>query len=298
MTQERIAQADLDWWLGLASALDWTFARTYAQAAPHSYVVLGRTPGMTQDDYVRAARVIHTFGRPAKFYGMTSIYLKSSDGQVKWWTMDSEVTETNLINQATTDRLYGVQNAPSTDSGGETAYDSLATAYDTLHPASDEMTKALRGAVASLSGDFPPAVLDVGCGTGRILDLGVSTPDRYAGVDPSQPMLNQLVRKHPNVGALYPMRIEQALVACLFTPGQFEIVTALISDADQLDDDTIAALAEIASRGLIVARGDEVTVVDTRLSGMTSAAPDELASRAAREGWIMLPTTPLSGLDG
>ena len=266
MTQDRIVQADLDWWVGLASALEWTFARTYAQTAPHSYVVLGRTAGMTKDDYVRAGRVIHTFGRPAKFYGMTSIYLTSPDGRLKWWTMDSEVTETNLINQATTDRLYGVQNAPSTDSGVETPYDSLATTYDQLHPASDEMTRALRGAVASLSGDFPPAVLDVGCGTGRVLDLGVTTPDRYAGVDPSQPMLNQLVRKHPNVGAVYPMRIEQALAARLFTLGQFEIVTALLSDADEPDDDTIAGLAEIASRGLIVARGDEVAVVDTRRS--------------------------------
>ena len=264
MTQGRIARADLDWWVRLASALDWTFAHTYAKAAPHSYVVLGRTAGMTQDDYVRAGRVIHTFGRPSKFYGMTSIYLTSPDGRVKWWTMDPEVTETKLINQSTTDRLYGVQNAPSTCSGVATLYDGLATAYDRLHPASGEMTKTLRSAVASLSGDFPPAVLDVGCGTGRVLDLGATTPDRYAGVDPSQPMLNQLVRKHPNVGAVYPMRIEQALAARLFTPGQFEMVTALLSDAETLDDDTFAGLGEIASRGLIVARGDEVTVMDTR----------------------------------
>lgn len=69
MTQDRIAKADLDWWVELALMLDWTFARTYAQTAPHIYVVLGRTAGMTKDDYVRAGRVIHTFGRPAKFYG-------------------------------------------------------------------------------------------------------------------------------------------------------------------------------------------------------------------------------------
>jgi len=76
----------------------------------------------------------------------------------------------------------------------------------------------------------------------------------------------KLVRKHPNVGAVYPMRIEQVLAAWLFTPGQFEIVTALLSDVDQLDNDTIAGLAGIASRGLSVARGNEVTVVDTRRS--------------------------------
>lgn len=266
MAKDRIAKADLDWWVGLAPALDWTFARTYAQTAPHSYVVLGRTEAMTKEDFVRAGSVIHTFGRPAKFYGMTSIYLTSPDGRLKWWTMDHEVTETNLINQATTDRLYGVQNAPSTDSGVETSYDGLATGYDQWHPTSEELSKTLRVAVASLSGDFPPAVLDVGCGTGRVLDLGLTTPDRYAGVDPSQPMLNQLVRKHPNVGAVYPTRIEQALAARLFTPGQFEVVMALLSDVDRLDDATIAGLAEIASRGLIVACGDEVTVVDTCVS--------------------------------
>src|ERR1035437_9481439 len=163
MTQDRIVQADLDWWLGLASALEWTFARTYAATAPHSYVVLGRTAGMTKDDFVRAARVIHTFGRPAKFYAMTSIYLTSPDGQLKWWTMDADVTETNLINQATTDRLYGVQNAPATDSGVETPFDAIATAYDQLHPTSGALASALRGAFAALAGEYPPAVLDVGC---------------------------------------------------------------------------------------------------------------------------------------
>jgi hypothetical protein len=86
MTQDRIAKASTGG-LGLAPALDWTFARTYAQTAPHSYVVLGRTAGITKDDFVHAGRVIHTFGRPAKFYGMTSIYLTSPDRQMKWWTM-------------------------------------------------------------------------------------------------------------------------------------------------------------------------------------------------------------------
>ena len=186
MTQPAITDEDLDWWLARAATLQWTFARTYAAIAPHSYVVQGRTMGMAAADYVRAGRVIHTFGQPGKFYGMTSIYLTSPDGQVKWWTMDPDVRDTTLINQATTDRLYGVQNAPSTVSGIRTAYDGLASAYDELHPTSNELAGALRAAVASLSGDFPPAVLDIGCGTGRVLDLGLTTPDRYAGVDPSQ----------------------------------------------------------------------------------------------------------------
>lgn len=71
---------------------------------------------MTQEDFVHAALVVHTFGEPAKFYTMTSIYLTSPDGRLKWWTMDRDLGVTGLINQATTERLYGVQNAPTTTS--------------------------------------------------------------------------------------------------------------------------------------------------------------------------------------
>jgi hypothetical protein len=257
MTQHLITQSDLEWWLTLAPKLEWIFARTYAESAPHSYVVDGRTQGMSRSDFVRAARVIHTFGRPSKFYAMTSIYLTSPDGQLKWWTMDADVTETNLINQATTDRLYGVQNAPATDSGVETPFDAIATAYDQLHPTSGALASALRGAFADLAGEYPPAVLDVGCGTGRVLDLQLTTPDRYAGVDPSAAMLNQLVRKHPAVGAVYPMCIERAVADGAFTPGQFEIVTALMGESGPLDDATLDALMRIASRGLVISNSDD-----------------------------------------
>ena len=264
MTQDRIAQKDLDWWLDLAAGVEWIFARTYAESAPHSYVVLGRTAGMTRADYIRAGRVIHTFGRPGKFYGMTSIYLTSPDGALKWWTMDADVSETTLINQATTDRLYGVQNAPVTDSAEVTEYDAIATAYDDIQPLADGTADHIRAAVASLKGEYTPSILDVGCGTGRVLDIGLSTPDRYAGVDPSQAMLNQLVRKHPGVAAVYPMTIEQALRDRLFTPGQFEIVTVLLSDAEHIGGETFTRLSRIASRGMVACDGDDVRAVDTR----------------------------------
>jgi SAM-dependent methyltransferase len=102
-----------------------------------------------------------------------------------------------------------------------------ATAYDEDHSTDDELAEAVQQAVATLRGHYPPAVLDVGCGTGRALDLGVTTTDRYAGVDPSRPMLNQLVRKHPDVAALYPMKIEQALATDTLHPGSVRVRDAL-----------------------------------------------------------------------
>jgi len=256
-----ITQDDSNWWLETAVQQEWIWAKTYADTAPHSYIVEGRSPSLEHDDYVRAGRVIHTFGLPAKFYGMTSIYLTSPDGRLKWWTMDADVRDTGLINQATTERLYGVQNAPATESGIETQYDAVASSYDERHPTSDALATALRDAVASLAGEYPPAVLDVGCGTGRLLDLGIAKPDRYAGVDPSTPMLNQLVRKHLNVGAIYPMRIEDALTRPLFTPGQFEVVTIVGERSERLPAEIIRALETIASRGVIVASGEEVKIL-------------------------------------
>lgn len=263
MTQDRITHDDLQWWLARAARLEWIFAKTYAESAPHSYVVEGRTRGMSRDDYLRAGRVIHTFGRPAKFYGMTSIYLTSPDGQLKWWTMDSDVRETNLINQATTERLYGVQNAPDTESGAVTPYDELATSYDELNPTADAVAVELRDAVTELAGKYPPAVLDLGCGTGRVLDLHLTTPDRYAGVDPSTPMLNQLVRKHPGVGAIYPMRAEDAFRRSLFTHGQFEILTILDVSEAELATATLDVLQPFASRGVILMSGGEVAIRPT-----------------------------------
>lgn len=76
---------------------------------------------------------------------------------------------------------------------------------------------------------------------------------------------NQLVRKHPNVAALYPMRIETAFTEGLFTPGQFEVVTAVLDRADELAADTINALRCIASRGLVLGRGDDVAVLPVTL---------------------------------
>ncbi|MEO6115352.1 MAG: hypothetical protein ABIP33_03115, partial [Pseudolysinimonas sp.] len=61
----RVTTADLDWWLELAPQLAWTFAKTYAETAPHSYIVLGGTPSVTSTELERAAAVIRTFGQPA-----------------------------------------------------------------------------------------------------------------------------------------------------------------------------------------------------------------------------------------
>ena len=104
--------SDRDWWLDLAPTLQWTWAKTYADTAPHWYVVEGRTPNITRADFLKAGRVIRDHGEPGKFYSMTNLYLFTRDRRLKMWCMWSPVPrddDATLINLAWTDRTYGPQ---------------------------------------------------------------------------------------------------------------------------------------------------------------------------------------------
>src|SRR4051794_27437611 len=64
---------DLRWWWETAPTLRWTWAKTYADFAPHWYIAAGRTPGLTMEDFALAGRVIRTFGEPGKFWKRTNL---------------------------------------------------------------------------------------------------------------------------------------------------------------------------------------------------------------------------------
>lgn len=260
MTESRTTKSDLDWWVKFAATREWTFAKTYAETAPHHYVVEGRTPGVTHEDMVRAARVIHTFGSPGKYYSLTKIYLVSPDGQFRWWTEDNHFTDTTLVNRATTELFYGIQNAFSTVTGIESPYDEVATTWDVDHPIGSRESDRVKQLLADARGKYPPHVLDLGCGTGRVLDLGLASADRYAAVDSSQAMLNLLIRKHPKVAAVYPVDVRDALAAGTFTPGQFDWV--FLDGAIDLSAAQYTELEQIARLAVIVVDGAEWTVHD------------------------------------
>lgn len=104
---------DLNWWWDKAPTLTWTWAKTFADFAPHWYIVLGRTRGMTVDDYTRVGRLIRTFGEPGKFYSKTNLYLYTPDRQRKVWAMwqtPPVEDDPTLINLAFTDRIFGRQS--------------------------------------------------------------------------------------------------------------------------------------------------------------------------------------------
>ncbi len=103
------------------------------------------------------------------------------------------------------------------------AYDALADGYDGFHI--DAKSRAENSFIAErLAGriDAGSRVLDLGCGTGLLLDLLPISPDRYLGVDVSQGMLSSARQKHPS--HRFVLGDAQRLDATL---GPFDMVVSL-----------------------------------------------------------------------
>ena len=263
-----ITPRDLNWWLQTAEQLEWTFAKTYARTAPHDYVVLGRCP-LSRADIIRAAKVIHTFGEPGKYWDTTNIYLTSPDRRWKWWTMDRDLNTTTLVNRATTDLTYGVQDTPRTYTPEFTEYDAIATDYDATRDSSQDETVRQR-ILGHFVGGQPASVLDVGCGTGALLDMGAVDPSAYTGIDPSQAMLNALVSKHPRVARVIPSCFEDAEDLA----EGYDLVVAM--DVPILD---AARLRRLARSLLITTSPDQLRVFVTR--GQSSVPRDTISNTAS-----------------
>jgi SAM-dependent methyltransferase len=255
MTDTDVTPADLAWWLELAPTLEWTFAKTYADTAPHEYVVLGRTAEMTREDFIRAGAVIRTFGEPGKFWSYVNIYLPDVERDVKFWTMDPEVKDTDLINRAALEVTYGTQDAPRTAprKSAFTLYDQISTGYDGIWQNPDDLAenKAVRDLVRSIFGAYAPTVLDVGCGTGRLLDLGITAPSVYTGIDPSQGMLNELVRKHPRVKDIHAGRAEDIIMTAPHGNRRYDLVCALFAAASYLTPEALWKMAQMSMTATI-----------------------------------------------
>lgn len=246
-----ITRSDLYWWLELEPVLDWQFAVTYAEGAPHEYVAAPRTQGLDENDYVRAAHVIQTFGEPMKFYRHTRIYLTTPMGW-KHWTMAPDLGETTLVNRGRVEHVYGVQNVPRTRSDVVSPYDGYASTWRTRHGMSDAEQSQSAALIRGTFGDKLGRTLDVGCGTGWPIAAGLADPVRYVGVDPSTGMLNALVARHPSLAGVHPMTWATAVRTRVLCGTRFDTVLALGGSASYLVPSEIAELQMRALRGVLL----------------------------------------------
>lgn len=77
------------------------------------------------------------------------------------------------------------------------SYDSIADIYDTLFD--DDYSMKENRAIANMLTPYlyNKSILDIGCGTGLLLDMFSLKPDKYIGIDPSEKMLDIAREKHP-----------------------------------------------------------------------------------------------------
>lgn len=203
---------DVRWWEAAADGLRWRVARTMPEC-PHSYIVRGEQLG--EEDFERAVLTIRRHGEPGKYEGRTAVYLTDTLGKYKYWTMGAALERTTVINRADATLTYGVQDAPATaspDALGRVAstYTEVAPHYDARYTGPecrDENIALWRTFVAEVPRSRP-RVLDVGAGTGLALDLGLTKPEAYRALDPSQGMLNELVRKYPSVTDVWACSVQ------------------------------------------------------------------------------------------
>ncbi len=240
---------ELRWWLDLAPTLDWTFAKTMKET-PHEYIVKGKQ--LDDATFERAVRVVRRYGEPGKFYQRTQVYLVHKPSELRWWTMGEPLHECQIINRAPWDQQYGKQDAPRTFSGLDMPYDELAATYDGrfTDPVCLAENKAVQRLVGEHAGQYAPKVLDIGAGTGLALDLGLTHPSLYTAVEPSQAMLNEMVRKHNRAVRLFPGRWED--MARKVGQG-YDVVVSLFGSPSYIDPAFIPAIPSLTtSRGLTV----------------------------------------------
>lgn len=76
----------------------WTFAKTYADKAPHEYIALSKVGFEHRAQFIGAAQFIRQVGFKAYYYRSQRFYYVLDD--YYYWTMDENVEDTDLINRA------------------------------------------------------------------------------------------------------------------------------------------------------------------------------------------------------
>lgn len=159
----------------------WTFAKTMPHS-PHEYVVKTKLSAADQSDFERFVLFIRAHGTPKKFKKAKYVHF-DLDGW-SYWTMGAPLEITTIINR----HRLGF-------------YDLLADRYDRIFSGADALVENMR-LLELFAGHLRGEVLDVGCGTGLLLDMNPHSRLCYTGVDPSAKMLARLKQKYPRARAV------------------------------------------------------------------------------------------------
>lgn len=209
--------------VALLEAQEWIYAKTMPQN-PHHYTL--RKKWGRDADFVATVTYIREYGYRQKYQGRW--YTQLDANGYFYWTMGDPMATTILINRKPL--VYPA------------AYDAIAPVYDTLFQ--DDVSLQQNQDVMGMLGDVSgKSVLDIGCGTGLLLDY--VTPAQYTGIDISKAMLDRLLAKHP---ARQGDVINTSLAS--FANGRrYDIIAALFGAASYLSAAELARIPHLLAPG-------------------------------------------------
>lgn len=152
---------------------------------PHEYTL--RKHWDNDDDFAEAVQLIRDYGYVTKFKGRK--YTQFNVLGHFYWSMGAPIPETILINRACIDKDV------------ESPYDAISEYYDCWfsEPKYKQEDNEL---IRLLNPYINGRTLDIGCGTGILIDLTKISSDNYRGIDSSRLMLDKLKSKHPGYRVL------------------------------------------------------------------------------------------------
>ena len=212
---------------------EYQFAKTMADN-PHWYT----NPPMWEDGDLHrdVCKTVNELGEPVWFRG--HFYPSLNLNGYTYWTM--------WPNASTPDTLINRKRASY-----RSAYDDVRDIYDrtvselpeTANQENEAIVEYLRSSVT------PDAkILDVGCGTGALLDLFPSiAPDQYVGIDTSIGMLIEMVSKHPR----FARRIEMCDFSDWFPLGQYDLIVG-VRTSIPLSTQHVQALLKPGGRAIFI----------------------------------------------
>lgn len=212
---------------------DFVFAKTMPRN-PHYYTL--KKTWESERLFYEAVMMIREYGYATWFKGRQ--YTCFDINGWKYWTMGDPLETTWLINRAKI--KY------------DTPYDQIASGYDAAFndQASIEQDKRVMDFINIQTGD---KVLDVGCGTGLVLDCyGLPIDFRYVGIDPSINMLQRLVEKHGgdiSDDLRWDISVVNTDVKGYFTKRRFNKVVSLYGAMSYADPDQLYKLLEMIEPG-------------------------------------------------
>lgn len=231
----QIPRSERFWLSNYFDTREWKFARTYAKTSPHSYIL---RENCDPDDFERAIKLIRKYGVPENFY--SKIYIYFYLGNQKYWTMGDPIPETTLINRANANTFYGRRMLlPKANDYDETIYDEFALTYDEAY-STPECLEENEQVFGWLRQNDLGSILDVGCGTGIVLDYLTPDPADYWGADPSQGMVNRLLSKHSKY------LVSRSRFEDLRLTRRFQTVLSLFGSPSYLDPVAYQAIRQTA----------------------------------------------------